>query len=252
VTAAISYGLLLVSLLYVSAPSSSRRDFSFIAGVIGGLAGGVAVYVIRLISSLSFPHGTAPARASPWDLIKTGAQGLAFLLIGKGNVPNLPAVMNLLAFWDRSEPLRLGETFFYWLRPFVPGSEDGSLGAELGNRWGMGVAGVPPTIIGELYINFHYAGVILGMLFIGAAIGWFYSRVRRANSYWVYFIYFSILYRFIFVLPKGEFYNFAGAIRLFAPTVLVVALLYFIGYALAPASSGEPPAAAVGTNDTSG
>lgn len=70
---------------------------------------------------------------------------------------------------------RYGTTFFKWIVFPIPraiwSEKPVFLGRELSIRvFGMPTNGTPPTIIGELYLNFWIPGIIIGMLLLGAYI----------------------------------------------------------------------------------
>jgi hypothetical protein len=47
--------------------------------------------------------------------------------------------------------------------------------------YGTRVAGIPPGLVAEMYWNFHWAGVILGMILVGIFLRWIYWRCWSLN-----------------------------------------------------------------------
>ena len=87
------------------------------------------------------------------------------------------------------EPLeyRYGSTIFVWLiapvpRGMYPSKPMVNSGPYLGRTlYGTKVSGVPPGAIGELYWNFHIAGVIFGMALIGRFLRFVYNSFKRCD-----------------------------------------------------------------------
>lgn len=229
--AAISYAMLLAGLIYVNS-TAARKNTYFGVGVFVLFVSGLVFFVVRIVSILTHNHPGFTASVSLTELLRTAIQSLLYFVVGKGNVPNLPAVMNLLAYGHGDGELLFGRTFFSWLGALT-GSEGGnSIASQLGAAWGTTVGGVPPTVIGELFLNFHIVGVPVGMFFLGMACAAVYEFTKACRSFWVWFVYLAILFRFIFVLPKGEMYNLEGALMLALPTVLIVVVLRLAVFAI--------------------
>jgi oligosaccharide repeat unit polymerase len=62
----------------------------------------------------------------------------------------------------------------------------------------------PPSIVGELYANFHVIGIVLGMLLFGLLCGKLQVYTMRVNSYYRVLLYSIILFA-IFREVRGDF-----------------------------------------------
>jgi oligosaccharide repeat unit polymerase len=106
---------------------------------------------------------------------------------------------------------------------------DLSIATQIKKTWYLSSqgGGLPPTCIGEMYVNFGAFGVIVGMFLIGIIFASFYNIMMkyRNRSYWITLIYASILTRFIFIYPKGELSNFSSSVWLFLPTIITITII---------------------------
>jgi hypothetical protein len=223
----VSYMLTLVSLIYVCS-SHPRRNRVFIAGSAALLAGGVALYFLRLLSLVAYNNPELLQRFSAAQLFLVAVRGASRLLIDKGNIPDVAALMNIVAFWERDFGLQLGASLGNWVTAFVPDTEGASIAVQSADRWYGSVGGVPPTIVGEWYANFAAPGVLAGMFALGAAMGKLYAATVRRSSYWWAVALLAVTFRFFFILPKGETVTFVGAVWLAAPPLLVVLVLRIV------------------------
>ena len=113
------------------------------------------------------------------------------------------------------------------LRPEILGY---SLGLTIKETWYLGIrgGGLPPTGIGEMYMNFGVLGPFIGMFIFGAFCAWIYNFMRKTKSYWILVMYSQILIGFIMIYAKGEFSNLK--LWYVIPIALTVSFLKFLIY----------------------
>jgi hypothetical protein len=224
----VSYLLVIPATFYLTAQRRERREFTFL--VLGGsmILSGILLYVARLASILLYNRPDAFAGQSLADIGLAALEGMAFLLIDKGNVPNVVVLMTIVDRWEADFGLQYGKTLLNWLAAFVPDMDSVQMGPLIGDRWYQTVGGLPPTIIGELYANFRTGGVLFGMFAVGMLMAFTFNLARRCRDYWIYLAYVAIVCRFFFGWPKGETMNLVGAIKLFLPTLVTMVALRFV------------------------
>lgn len=187
---------------------------------------GIILYFGRVLSSLQ-STGVSFGLA---DLQLVSFSNLTNYLIGRGNIPNIPVVMKIIESWQEDVGLLYGRSLFYWVLGLVgqrEAVEDLGISCILTNLYYYdSITGHPPaSIIGELYANFGYVGIPLGMFLFGAIMAFSYNFVVRQRSYLLALVYVGLLTRFYFVIPKGEFLNLEGAVFLFLPTVITFGII---------------------------
>jgi hypothetical protein len=227
----VSYVMVLTGLFYVTA-TSRRRNALFLGAVASFFAIAILLYVLRVISALAYAHPEALAGLSTGELAATAGRGMTYLLIDKGNVPNIPILMNIVENWEHSLGFEYGRTFFNWIAALLPWLEPENIGMVIRDNWYISVGGLPPTALGELYANFGAPGVYAGMFLIGALMAGTYNVVRSRRDFWIYLIFLAISFRFFMIWPKGESMNIAAAIWLFLPTIGAVLLVRMVAAVL--------------------
>lgn len=116
-----------------------------------------------------------------------------------------------------------------FLYPDKPLSFDYYLKEKLGRKFEGG--GLPPTMIGSLYLNFGLKGVILGMLMIGFAYNILYYRFLNTVFLSKAVIYLFVLYYFI--NPSQFFLNLEQLLLIFyLPYCLLVLFKKWLLYCL--------------------
>jgi len=191
------------------------------------ILGAVLAYTLRVFSVES-ARAEAPLVAVAFFQEFGGLLG--YWLIDKGNVPDLAVVMNILTFRDLIDfyPM-LGKSFVSWVSAFSPMTEEyQNVGRILGDAWYGIPGGVPPTIVGEVILNFGVTGIVPVMMILGVVFAAVYRYVRIRSEFLIYVVYLSLLFKFVFVLPKGEISNIVGAIWHFAPTIILFGVLNLV------------------------
>ncbi len=106
------------------------------------------------------------------------------------------------AFWEEKPAVRIG--------PFV-----GREVYERSNR-----SGVPPGFVGELFINFWWYGVVIGMLLFGGILGLIYRPISSfGNPGDLAVMYAIVLISFVIVLMSADF---VGAVSQFVRLLIPV------------------------------
>jgi oligosaccharide repeat unit polymerase len=217
----VTYVLAIGFLVYVTS-AGHAKNFRYVALIAAGMAAGIVLYLLRRASAANFT-GAQDVAAAGLQLFASSFFGdIAYWIIGKGNVPNVPIVMNLLETGGINGHLLYGASLYNWvfgLTSLIEGPAN--IGATLGMLWFGGEGGLPPTIVGEFLVNFGALGVPVGMCAAGAGCALLYRWVRERGDFIWYVVYLAILLKFIFLWPKGEAANLAGAIWAFVPTVVV-------------------------------
>lgn len=141
-------------------------------------------------------------------LLLLGILGLAFLSLLRGSLgedANIGAYLinffgvsfENLARIIRATPETLqyqyGSTFFINLAILMPGPNiDFTLWLKESLHLQYSGGGLTPTLVGDLYLNFGYCGIAIGMVIIGILISKLNEMMQRFDSNQVYYIYLSL------------------------------------------------------------
>ncbi|BAN47713.1 hypothetical protein PCA10_19810 [Metapseudomonas resinovorans NBRC 106553] len=186
----------------------------------------ISVYFLRYYSNLLYIGKEGSFDAEIGNDFLTG---FLVFIFGRSNVPSVPILMEVVHYYSETQDFYLGKTFFYWLSYFVPGYDVIFLGHEIKENFYPGrPGGFPPTFFGELFANGGIPFVVVFSIVAGFIFRTFYLYARGRGSFLVYFVYSSILFRFIFMLPKLELSAFGSAVWLFLPTFVVCSLIYLV------------------------
>ena len=104
------------------------------------------------------------------------------------NGPELAKTAHIINGLPDKLDYQYGKTIAVWLiapipREMLPGKPLISYGPVIGRAiYGNNVSGVPPGIVGELYLNFHIPGVIVGCLFFGWALRKSYEMIGNIEG----------------------------------------------------------------------
>lgn len=170
----------------------------------------VSAYFYRYYSSLLFIGNVNNINDF---LNKINISDIFYFMISKGNLPNIPVLMKIVDSFGKDNSFLYGKTFFSSIYQLIP-SEYRPVNYQLSRivkeTWFFNVPGgsLPPTIIGEMYANFGYIGVIIGMFIFGSFIGIINRILSRNSNYLLLLIYVKISLNFIMLSPKNEFDNF--------------------------------------------
>ena len=141
------------------------------------------------------------------------SEQLVNFLAGAGNLASIEAVATIVEAVPEKVPLLWGQSFYWLLLSPIPRviwpDKPTTLGIVLKrilldpNAEG---GGVPPSWIGDLFLNFHVVGVVIGCLFFGflAARTYRYFLTNR-HRFFVQVFYVNFLVYFVFNLTKTEF-----------------------------------------------
>lgn len=217
----ISYFLILASLGYIFSTNGSQNiRFAAFAGC--GLLGAIVLYFFRKVSAGAFGATDAMTIESLAEYASAFMPALGYWLVDKGNVPNLAIVINLLEQDGLAGSHWYGLSFPVALTKLSSLTGDfPNIGQSVSTAWFNEDGGLPPTIIGEMFLNFGIIGVPIGLFLVGVFSAWFYNAVRSSGYFLLYIIYVAILFKFFFLWPKGESSNLVGAFWQFMPTVAV-------------------------------
>ncbi len=218
----ISYLLVVAGLFYLTSDSRNKNRYFFL-GIPALLGVGILMYVVRVTSVLLLNNPDALVNLDYAEAARLGAESLLHLTFGKGNVPDISTMMSIMAYWDLDN-IQYGRTLLSWTQGFTELSPFLSV-VDMTRSWYDTSGGVPPTVLGEMYVNFHFVGGVVAMFLIGAVMAVCYNRYLKTSSYWVMLTFVVIVLRFFFIWPKGETANLKGAIWLILPvwaTVLVL------------------------------
>jgi len=110
-------------------------------------------------------------------------------IVASRDLADITTVAHIVRYIEETGDLRLGETFTNLLTRFIPRAlwpnKPLNVGVEVSDLFydeALGRrndTGVPPSIIAELFWNFHIAGVIFGMILFGTIIRANYEYLRR-------------------------------------------------------------------------
>jgi len=142
---------------------------------------------------------------------------IGYILLGEGNLPNVGIVMKIIDSWANDIGYLYGGSIFLGLLVFTPsfiskGIIETNTVSWLGkHQWYDHIHGgsLPPTIIGDLYSNFGFLGVLIGMFILGLLFAKVYNFIQKKKGFFIYVFYLYFLLFFVFILPKGEFSRFS-------------------------------------------
>ncbi|WP_416958587.1 oligosaccharide repeat unit polymerase [Nocardioides sp. T5] len=157
----VPFALLAVSLLLLF----YRRVVSLrtlILGVVMAVVGAVGFGIYRAVSSGITHYETS-------KLALNGQYGAAIWVYLRDYTATFSRnLVDVVQLAERSVP-EWGETFVWNILALMPGSDREPFDLVLKQRLGLGFqgGGLPPTMMGELLLNFGQVGLIIGMFLIG-------------------------------------------------------------------------------------
>jgi len=185
-------------------------------------------YAMRLVSVELFLAAQSGQSLNFWPVLIDKFSNMAHLIFGKGNVPNLPA---MLVYWDHYNGVEgwlNGRSMVSWLNGFIPGFSGSFIGYNISDLWyPNNVGGVPPGVMFEFYANFGLLAGWLAAIVLGALSAAIFNQFMARRTLILGIVYAALLTRFWFILPKVEMATLNNAIWLFAPTVLVLLAMSF-------------------------
>lgn len=106
------------------------------------------------------------------------------------NQIELPKTAHILHAVPEKLPLQYGKTIVRWLIAPIPRSlwPDKPIippGPEIGRTvYGQRVAGVPPSLVAELFWNFHVPGILIGSFGLGMLLRYLQGRFAPVGDLW--------------------------------------------------------------------
>jgi oligosaccharide repeat unit polymerase len=172
----------------------------------------IALGLVLLLSSAIV--GIRNARADVYSTLIESLKitNTAERIVSSRDLADITTVAHIIRHVENTGELRLGETIVTLLTRFIPRSlwpdKPLNVGVEVSDLFfdeALGRrnnTGVPPSIIAELFWNFHIAGVIFGMFIFGITIRTNYEYLRRFPvNPWVVLITASI---YLYVLDQSR------------------------------------------------
>jgi oligosaccharide repeat unit polymerase len=170
----------------------------------------------------------------------SGRYDLYDILLVGDDMGNVALLGHLIYLIPHKLPLQYGHTLVTWIewsvpRPLWPDKPRELYTADLFVRDILGGAsnwgGVPPNLIGELYLNFHLPGVLLGMYLLGMFLRRLYRWFRSEQEYaWASFIYAFLVIRFGLLLLRNDI---SSTIFFAIPSLVVTIAIMLSAWVLA-------------------
>lgn len=147
------------------------------------------------------------------EFITVIVPNIGYILIGEGNLPNISIVMKIIDSWEQDIGYLYGGSIFVGLTAFLPSSISVELVRNNTTSWigkhtwyeHIHGGSLPPTIVGDLFANFGFLGVLIGMFLLGYLFAKVYNLMHHNKSIFIFIFYLYFLIFFAFILPKGEF-----------------------------------------------
>ncbi|MEP1213737.1 MAG: O-antigen polymerase [Marinobacter sp.] len=191
----------------------------------------VGAYFLRLVSVEVYLSRISGDEIGWFSAFSEKLPQFMGLIFGKGNVPNLPAMIVYEDHYGGVEGFLWGESLLNWITAFVPTWNGTYIGYGISDIWyPNNVGGIPPGLIHELYANFGYFGSLVAAYIFGYLGALSFNLVSRSKSVLVFLVYSALLVRFWFILPKVEFAVLSNAIWLFIPSVISIFALIWVTY----------------------
>ncbi|WP_412063077.1 O-antigen polymerase [Rubrivirga sp. IMCC45206] len=154
----------------------------------GRLPKGVVLsFSLAVLAILLIVTALRPKRTTTADLDVTEAIGLDLaieLTVGGRHFLDLTRTSHVIAGVPDKLRYQYGQTYFTWVTTPIPRSmwpEKPTLGSGpiIGPRiFGTSGSGVPPGLVGELYLNFGYIGIVFGAFVMGALLRFVHEQFR--------------------------------------------------------------------------
>lgn len=221
------YILSYVALYYfVNFSKETNNNFKYLFGMISLGFIGLIFYFFRFASSLEYNNMISEDFLT--DLIGLiNFDNILFNAVDKGNIPNVAILMKLIDSWSGEYTFLFGESLFSWVYGFLPSDfrpDRYQVSFLIKDAWYENIDGgsLPPTGMGEMFVNFWYFGVF-GMYLFGILVALFNNLLIKFNNYWFLIVFVNVSLGFIMLYPKGEFDNFS--VLFFLPILLTYILL---------------------------
>lgn len=160
----------------------------------------------------------------------TGISSFYDQVFGGRYLIDITKTAHIVSYFNSGDDMLWGlslTTWIYQIFPFfeAPDQELVNIGFFLGREvFGYVASGVPPGIVAELFINFGWPGVTVGMFFFGWLLKYYYLKYGRAeNDLESFVIYAMICTRFTVFLFNNGF-----SVALLKTILDIVGLLVFL------------------------
>ncbi len=158
------------------------------------------------------------------------------------NLEQMDAFLIALRYVETTHKTLGGDTLLAWFEPIdrhilgniIDSVQAGRFMTILvipEHRWSN--TALSPSILGELYLNFSYQGIIVGLLLYGVIVRWLYEKVSRVDSNPLILMVYPYT---IWILSKAVI---DGSGLLFRPFIIALPILV-ISLAIAGKSSSQP------------
>jgi len=147
----------------------------------------------------------------------------------KSNLPNINIIIFIMENWEEEMNFLKGLSIINIFSAVLPSAiredivKNFSVSWIIKNEWFKDEpgGGIPPTIIGELYANFGILGMFF-MFLLGALTAILYNWTFSKPTYIKVIIYHFFLWKFVFLMAKGEFS------RLSDITLIISLVIFFV------------------------
>jgi oligosaccharide repeat unit polymerase len=207
------------------------------------------VYGYRRASKLKDTENT-------WEYVKEILSPVGFveLILQSNNLPGVEITTQIFEGVPEDLPYQYGRTFLFTFEQMIPnrlapGRESKpTVGAMVRNTWYEPWRGnQPPTLVGELYLNFGWLGIIGGMYLFGYFCAFLYKRLLLRDSDWFVIVYAAFVVKFVMLVVKNEFGDHFNDAFLW--TALPIWGAVFLGKLLYSFGKGVRPSSRVSYSD---
>ena len=138
---------------------------------------------------------------------------LIYTFIFSTNLSDIRTFILVERFFGRTIPLKYGQTLLRLITQWIPRSiwptKPYDLGIEIARLYNpQSLSGSPAGYFAELFINFHFIGVVLGGFLLGFLLSKIYNAWMINNPSLLSVVAYAILAPRIFVIPSSTIANF--------------------------------------------
>lgn len=151
-------------------------------------------------------------------------------IVGSTNLADIRIFLLIENFYGRTLPLKYGETLLRVVTQLVPRalwpSKPLDLGVEIGRLLDPNtLSGSPPGFFGEMYLNFHFFGVIIGGAFLGVGLALLYKQWMVLSRNALTIVLYALLAPRIFVVVSSTLANIVLGILLLSSSVFFATII---------------------------
>jgi oligosaccharide repeat unit polymerase len=137
--------------------------------------------------------------------------GEALRFVGGTDLSDIRTFTLISYTYGNALPLKYGATLLRILYQVIPRAiwpdKPLGLGYEIGLLFGSSYSGVPPGFFGEMYMNFHVFGVIIGGMILGYGLAALYREWIVKRDGVIGIVLYAILVPMILLLPSSTIAN---------------------------------------------